>query len=54
MRDTTRQYADTFEPLLAAHDLEIEKGVIVEEIKSVEDSPEELVEDLFQQRSNQK
>lgn len=36
-------------PCLDARDLEIEKGVILEEIKSVEDSPEELVEELFQQ-----
>jgi predicted Zn-dependent peptidase len=36
-------------PTLDARDLEIEKGVILEEIKSVEDSPEEWVEDLFQQ-----
>jgi predicted Zn-dependent peptidase len=36
-------------PTLSAHDLEIEKGVILEEIKSVEDAPEELVEELFQQ-----
>lgn len=36
-------------PTLDARDLEIEKGVILEEIKSVEDSPEEMVEELFQQ-----
>lgn len=34
-------------PLLDADDLELEKGVIIEEIKGVEDVPEELVEDLF-------
>jgi len=34
-------------PRLDANDLELEKGVILEEISSVEDSPEELVEDLF-------
>jgi predicted Zn-dependent peptidase len=37
----------TTEPLLEASDLEIEKGVIIEEIRSTEDVPEELVEDLF-------
>lgn len=36
-------------PTLGEHDLEIEKGVILEEISSVEDSPEEQVEELFQQ-----
>jgi predicted Zn-dependent peptidase len=36
-------------PTLDARDLDIEKGVILEEIKSVEDSPEELIEELFQQ-----
>ncbi|MBV9868495.1 MAG: insulinase family protein [Abitibacteriaceae bacterium] len=36
-------------PLLKKSDLELEKGVILEEIKSVEDAPEELVEDLFMQ-----
>src|SRR5690606_14605884 len=36
-------------PTLDARDLEIEKGVILEEIKSMEDSPEEMVEELFQQ-----
>lgn len=36
-------------PTLGAKDLDIEKGVILEEIKSVEDTPEELVEELFQQ-----
>jgi predicted Zn-dependent peptidase len=35
-------------PTLDARDLEIEKGVILEEIKSVEDVPEELAEELFQ------
>ncbi|HEX8234385.1 MAG TPA: pitrilysin family protein [Abditibacteriaceae bacterium] len=34
-------------PTLDAEALELEKGVILEEIKSVEDTPEELVEDLF-------
>jgi predicted Zn-dependent peptidase len=34
-------------PTLDADALELEKGVILEEIKSVEDTPEELVEDLF-------
>ncbi len=34
-------------PTLNASDLEIERGVVLEEIHSVEDSPEELVEDLF-------
>jgi predicted Zn-dependent peptidase len=37
----------TTEPLLEASDLEVEKGVIIEEIRSTEDVPEELVEDLF-------
>lgn len=36
-------------PTLEAHDLAVEKTVILEEIKSVEDAPEELVEELFQQ-----
>jgi len=36
-------------PTLDADDLEIERGVILEEIKSVEDSPEEMVEEVFQQ-----
>jgi len=36
-------------PTLDARDLETEKHVVLEEIKSVEDSPEELVEELFQQ-----
>jgi predicted Zn-dependent peptidase len=35
-------------PTLDARDLDIEKGVILEEIKSVEDVPEDLVEELFQ------
>jgi predicted Zn-dependent peptidase len=34
-------------PRLDADDLELEKGVIIEEIKGVEDTPEDLVEDLF-------
>lgn len=34
-------------PLLKKTDLEVEKGVILEEIKAIEDAPEELVEDLF-------
>ena len=34
-------------PSLNASDLEIERGVVLEEIHSVEDAPEELVEDLF-------
>jgi predicted Zn-dependent peptidase len=34
-------------PRLNADDLELEKGVVLEEIKSLEDTPEELVEDLF-------
>ncbi|HEX8833672.1 MAG TPA: pitrilysin family protein [Abditibacteriaceae bacterium] len=34
-------------PVLNADDLDMEKGVVIEEIKSVEDAPEELVEDLF-------
>lgn len=34
-------------PTLDEDALELEKGVILEEIKSVEDTPEELVEDLF-------
>jgi predicted Zn-dependent peptidase len=34
-------------PRLDDDDLELEKGVIIEEIRGVEDSPEELVEDLF-------
>jgi len=34
-------------PRLDADDLELEKGVVLEEIKSLEDTPEELVEDLF-------
>src|SRR6476620_11611 len=34
-------------PRLDPDDLELEKGVIIEEIKGVEDSPEDLVEDLF-------
>jgi predicted Zn-dependent peptidase len=34
-------------PTLDDDALELEKGVILEEIKSVEDTPEELVEDLF-------
>ena len=36
-------------PTLLASDLELEKGVIVEEIKSIEDTPEDLIEDLFTQ-----
>ena len=34
-------------PRLDADDLELEKGVVIEEIKGIEDSPEDLVEDLF-------
>jgi predicted Zn-dependent peptidase len=34
-------------PVLKPDDLELERGVVLEEIKSVEDAPEELVEDLF-------
>ena len=34
-------------PRLEPDDLELEKGVVLEEIKSLEDTPEELVEDLF-------
>lgn len=34
-------------PTLNKSDLEIERGVVLEEIHSVEDSPEELIEDLF-------
>jgi predicted Zn-dependent peptidase len=34
-------------PRLDTHDLELEKGVILEEINSVEDAPEEMVEELF-------
>ena len=37
------------QPRLDPHDLEIEKGVVLEEINSIEDSPEELVEELFTQ-----
>ena len=36
-------------PVLDGDDLDIEKGVVLEEIKSVEDAPEELIEDLFAQ-----
>lgn len=36
-------------PILDEADLDIEKGVVLEEIKSVEDAPEELIEDLFAQ-----
>lgn len=36
-------------PRLDSDDLEIERGVILEEINAVEDAPEELVEDLFRQ-----
>ena len=36
-------------PRLNADDLELEKGVIIEEIKGVEDTPEDLVEELFSQ-----
>jgi predicted Zn-dependent peptidase len=36
-------------PNIDEADLEIEKGVVLEEIRSTEDVPEELVEDLFQQ-----
>jgi predicted Zn-dependent peptidase len=36
-------------PNLEASDLDIEKSVILEEIRSVEDVPEELAEDLFAQ-----
>lgn len=34
-------------PLLREDDLELERGVVLEEIRSVEDDPEELVEDIF-------
>lgn len=34
-------------PTLDKDDLDLERGVVLEEIRSVEDSPEELVEDLF-------
>lgn len=34
-------------PLLRNEDLELERGVVLEEIRSVEDDPEELVEDVF-------
>ncbi|HEX8551224.1 MAG TPA: pitrilysin family protein [Abditibacteriaceae bacterium] len=34
-------------PLLREDDLELERGVVLEEIRSVEDAPEELVEDVF-------
>lgn len=34
-------------PNLASSDLELEKGVILEEIKAVEDTPEDLIEDVF-------
>jgi predicted Zn-dependent peptidase len=34
-------------PILAEDALELERGVVLEEIKSVEDEPEELVSDLF-------
>jgi predicted Zn-dependent peptidase len=37
-------------PLLKEADLELEKGVIVEEIHGMEDTPEDLVEELFQQQ----
>lgn len=36
-------------PLLKETDLELEKGVILEEIHGMEDAPEDLVEELFQQ-----
>ena len=36
-------------PLLKETDLELEKGVIVEEIHGMEDAPEDLVEEAFQQ-----
>ena len=34
-------------PLLRPADLELERGVVLEEIRAVEDAPEELVEDVF-------
>jgi len=34
-------------PLLRNEDLELERGVVLEEIRSVEDDPEEMVEDIF-------
>jgi predicted Zn-dependent peptidase len=34
-------------PTLDADALQLEKGVVLEEIKAIEDAPEELVEDLF-------
>ncbi len=34
-------------PLLDESHLEVEKGVVLEEIRAVEDAPEEMVEDLF-------
>lgn len=37
------------EPELDEAHLEVEKGVVLEEIRSIEDAPEELVEDLFLQ-----
>lgn len=36
-------------PLLKEADLELEKGVILEEIHGMEDTPEDMVEELFQQ-----
>jgi len=36
-------------PLLKEADLELEKGVILEEIHGMEDTPEDLLEELFQQ-----
>jgi len=36
-------------PTLREPDLELEKGVVLEEIKAIEDTPEDLVEDLFTQ-----
>jgi predicted Zn-dependent peptidase len=37
-------------PLLKEADLELEKGVILEEIHGMEDTPEDLVEEMFQQK----
>jgi predicted Zn-dependent peptidase len=34
-------------PLLREDDLELERGVVLDEIRSVEDAPDELVEDVF-------
>lgn len=36
-------------PLLKETDLELEKGVVIEEIHGMEDAPEDLVEEAFQQ-----